>query len=131
KTGDSFTIASTNKQGLLTTLARFSDAMKSVKDTHESKAILSDLVAKTISNISLAEDKISGIQGELGARQNTLESSRNLNLDVKLYIDSELKSLQDLDYAEATIRLSMETLVLNASQQSFAKVSQLTLFNYL
>jgi flagellar hook-associated protein 3 FlgL len=131
KSGDSFSVASTDKQGLLTTLSRFSDAMKNVKDTPESKALLSELVAKTITNISLAETNVSAIQGEVGARQNTLESSLDLNLDVKLFINAELTSLQSLDYSEATIRLAMESLVLNASQQSFAKVSQLSLFNYL
>ncbi len=129
--GDSFFVASTDKQGLLTTLSRFSDAMKNVKDTPESKAVLSEIVAKTITNIANSITNIVAVQGEVGARQNTLESSRDLNLDVKLFVDAELKSLQDLDYAEATIRLTMETLVLNASQQSFAKVSQLSLFNYL
>jgi flagellar hook-associated protein 3 FlgL len=129
--GDSFFVASTDKQGVLTTLSRFSEAMKNVKDTPESKALLSEIVAKTITNISHAETNVSAIQGEVGARQNTLESSRDLNLDIKLFVQAELKGLQDLDYAEATIRLSMDTLVLNAAQQSFAKVSQLSLFNYL
>ncbi|HEX7764340.1 MAG TPA: flagellin, partial [Cellvibrio sp.] len=97
----------------------------------ESKAVLSEMVAKTITNLSNALTSIVATQGEVGARQNTLESSRDLNLDVKLFVDAELKSLQDLDYAEASIRLSMEKLVLSASQQSFAQISQLSLFNYL
>jgi flagellar hook-associated protein 3 FlgL len=129
--GDSFFVKSTDKQGLLTTLSRFSEAMKSVKDTPESKAVLSEMVAKTITNLSHALTSIVSTQGEVGARQNTLESSRNLNLDVKLFVNAELKSLQDLDYADASIRLSMEKLVLSASQQSFAQISQLSLFNYL
>lgn len=129
--GDSFFVKSTDKQGLLTTLSRFSEAMKSVKDTPESKAVLSEIVAKTITNLSNALTSIVATQGEVGARQNTLESSRDLNLDVKLFVDAELKSIQDLDYAEASIRLSMEKLVLSASQQSFAQISQLSLFNYL
>lgn len=131
KAGDAFFVESTDKQGLLTTLSRFSEAMKSVKDTPESKALLSDLVAKTLSNLTNAITNVVSVQGEVGARQNTLESSRDLNLDVSLFVQQELKSVQDLDYAEASIRLSMETLVLNASQQSFTKISQLSLFNYL
>lgn len=129
--GDSFFIESTDKQGLLTTLSRFSEAMKSVKDTPDSKALLSDLIAKTLDNLTNSITSVVSVQGEVGARQNTLESARNLNLDVNLFIQQELKNLQDLDYAEASIRLSMETMVLNASQQSFAKVSQLSLFTYL
>lgn len=129
--GDSFFVESTDKQGLLTTLSRFSEAMKTVKDTSESKEALADLVAKTITNLSNAETSIVAVQGEIGARQNTLESAQALNLDVILYSQQTLSSLEDVDVAEATIRLSMQSLVLQASQQGFAKVSQLTLFSYL
>jgi len=129
--GDAFFVDSSNKQGLLTTLARFSEAMKTVKDTPESKAVLSQIVAKTITNLSNSITNTSAVQGEVGARQNTLESSRDLNLDVVLFSKQTLTDLESLDVAEATIRLSMQSLVLTASQQSFSKVSQLTLFSYL
>jgi flagellar hook-associated protein 3 FlgL len=39
--------------------------------------------------------------------------------------------LQDLDYAEALSRYALQNTVLQATQQSFVKVSQLSLFNYL
>ena len=39
--------------------------------------------------------------------------------------------LEDLDYAEALSRLSLQSVVLEASQQSFVKVSSLSLFNLL
>ncbi len=129
--GDSFFVESTNKQGLLTTLSRFSEAMKAVKDTPESKAELAKIVAKTLTNLSNAITSVGAVQGEVGARQNTLESSKDLNLDVTLFSKQTLSNLESLDVAEATIRLSMQSLVLTASQQSFAKVSQLTLFSYL
>lgn len=129
--GDSFFVESSNKQGLLTTLARLSDAMKNVKDTPESKAELAKVVAKSITNLTNAVTNTSSVQSEVGARQNTLESSRDLNLDVVLFSKQALTDLESLDVAEATIRLSMQSLVLTASQQSFAKVSQLSLFSYL
>lgn len=129
--GDSFFVESTNKQGLLTTLSRFSDAMKTVKDTPESKAVLAEIVAKTLVNLANSITNTVAVQGEVGARQNTLESSKDLNLDVALFTKQTLSNLESLDVADATIRLSMQSLVLTASQQSFAKVSQLTLFSYL
>jgi len=116
---------------LLTTLSRFSEAMKTVKDTPESKAVLAEIVAKTLTNLTNSITNTVAVQGEVGARQNTLESSKDLNLDVVLFSKQTLSNLESLDVAEATIRLSMQSLVLTASQQSFAKVSQLTLFSYL
>lgn len=131
KPGDSFLVESTDKQGLLTTLSRFSDAMKNVQDNPESKAELAKLVAKTLTNLENGITNLAAIQGEVGSRLNTLESSKDLNLDTELFTKTVLSSLQDLDYADASIKLSMQSFVLTASQQSFAKVSQLTLFSYL
>ena len=131
ETGDSFFVESTNKQGLLTTLTRFSEAMKAVVDTPESKEELAKIVAKTLTNLQNAVTNLTSVQGEMGSRLNTLESSKELNLDITLSTKTVLKGLQDLDYGEASIQLSMQTLVLNATQQSFSKVSQLSLFSYL
>jgi len=129
--GDSFFVDSTDKQALLTTLSRFSDAMKSVSNTPESKAELAKMVAKTLTNLTHVETNLGAVLGEVGSRLNTLESSTELNLDVTLFTKTTLSSLQDLDYADASIKLSMQSFVLTAAQQSFSKVSQLTLFNYL
>ncbi len=129
--GDSFFVESSDKQGLLTTLSRFSDAMKSVENTPESKAILAKLVAKTLTNLENSVTSLVAVQSEVGARLNTLESSKDLNLDVTLFSKTVLSDMQDLDYADASIQLSMQSFVLSASQQSFAKVSQLSLFTYL
>lgn len=131
ETGDTFFVESTDKQGLLTTLSRFSEAMKNVKDNPESKAELAKIVAKTITNLKNVETNLTSVQGELGSRLNTLDSSKELNVDITLSTKTALKDLEGLDYADATVRLSMQSLVLSASQQSFAKVSQLTLFTYL
>jgi flagellar hook-associated protein 3 FlgL len=129
--GDSFFIDSTDKQALLTTLSRFSEAMKTVKNTPEDKAKLGEIVAKTLTNLTNAETTLTSVQGEVGSRLNTLESSMELNLDIVLFSEATRSSLQDVNYADATIQLSMQSLVFSAAQQSFAKVSQLSLFNYL
>lgn len=129
--GDSFFVESTDKQGLLTTLSRFADAMRNVQDTPESKAELAKLVAKTLTNLENTVTNLVAVQGEVGARLNTLESAKDLNMDITLSSKTVLASLESVDVSEASIQLSMQTLILNASHQSFAKVSQLTLFSYL
>ncbi|MDO3385075.1 flagellar hook-associated protein FlgL [Gilvimarinus sp. SDUM040013] len=129
--GDSFTVNSTQKQGLLTSLSRFSQAMKEFDGSQQSRDHLEDVVAKTITNLDNAVTNLSIVQGEVGARLNTLESAKELNADNKLYTETVLSDLRDLDYAEAATRLEIESFVLSASQQSFIKVSNLSLFNFL
>jgi flagellar hook-associated protein 3 FlgL len=129
--GDSFFVESTNKQGLLTSVSRFSDIMKNVKDTPASKAELAVMVAKTLTNFGNAINSMGLVMGDVGARLNLLESTKNLHMDTELYGKTVLAQLQDLDYVEASTRLQMQTMVLSASQQSFVKISDLSLFKYL
>ncbi|MCE3251335.1 MAG: flgL, partial [Cellvibrio sp.] len=90
-----------------------------------------ELVGKILTNLENSITSLVAVQSEVGARLNTLESSKDLNLDVTLFSKTVLSDMQDLDYADASIQLSMQSFILSASQQSFAKVSQLSLFTYL
>ena len=129
--GDSFVLESSNKQGLLTTVSRFSLAMQNLDGSPESIEALNEVIAQTIDNIDRAETHLTSAQGELGARMNTLESSQELLLDTRLHNEEVIGDLEGLDYAEATTRLQMQSLVLSAAQQTFVKVANLNLFNYL
>lgn len=129
--GDTFLIESTGKEGLLTTVSRFNQALKDVVDTADSKAALAKVISKTLDNLQNAIDSISVAQGDVGARQNMLDSTKDLHTDTEVYGKTILSQLQDLDYADAATRLQMQTMVLSATQQSFVKVSQLSLFTYL
>lgn len=129
--GDSFFVDSTNKQGILTTLSRFSMAMREVENTSESKAQLTKALNNVLKNLDNAISSIASVQGDVGARLNTLDASRDLNLDIEVYSKKVLSEIESLDYAEASTRLSMQSLVLSATQQSFVKISQLSLFSYL
>jgi flagellar hook-associated protein 3 FlgL len=44
---------------------------------------------------------------------------------------STLQSLQDVNYAQAITQLSQQQTALTAAQQSFVKIANLSLFNYL
>ncbi len=129
--GDSFFIDSTDKQSLLTSVTRFSNALKTVKNTEISKTDFAKIVAKTLTNFSNTIDQVGSVTSEVGARQNMLESTKNLHADTELYGKTVLSQLQDLDFAEASTRLQIQTMVLSASQQSFVKISDLSLFKYL
>jgi flagellar hook-associated protein 3 FlgL len=129
--GDEFFIDSTPNQDVLTTLARFSDAMKGVDGSQESRDFLGEIVADTLNNINNAQTNILETTSDLGARLNTLESTKELHLDNELVSREILSDLRDLDYAEAASRLSALTLVLEAAQATFVRVSQLTLFSRL
>ncbi len=131
QSGDQFFIQSTQKQDILTTVARFSEAMKSYDGSQSSRDSIASIVANTIDNLGNAQSRVLETVSSLGARFNTLESTEQLHLDSELVSQEVLSSLQDVNYAEAATRLSAQTLILEAAQASFVRVSRLTLFSQL
>lgn len=81
--------------------------------------------------ITNAGDNILRVRAALGSRMNELESLGYLNQDLSLQYDQTLSNLQDLDYAKAISDLTQKQNQLEAAQESFAKISQLSLFDYL
>ena len=42
-----------------------------------------------------------------------------------------VSNIEDLDYSEAVTKMQKDMLALQATQSSFSKISNLTLFNYI
>jgi flagellar hook-associated protein 3 FlgL len=84
-----------------------------------------------LKEISLVTDDMALSLADVGSRMNTVDNHRNILADTKLRYQELLSNAEDLDYATAVTKLSAQILSLEAAQASFAKVSQLNLFNYL
>jgi len=82
-------------------------------------------------DLDLALNHFSGFRTQTGSRLNAIDSHRTLNDDLIFQGEKALSSIEDLDYAEAVSRLEQQIATLEASQQSFAMIQNLSLFNYL
>jgi flagellar hook-associated protein 3 FlgL len=129
--GDQLFVNSTSTQDVLTTLMRFRDAMQSFDGSSESRDRVSASVANTLENLSHVQDSVSQVVTKIGARVNTLQSTQEQHLDTALVSNAVLSDLRDLDYAEAASRLSSQTLILQAAQATFLRISELNLFSRL
>ncbi|HHM06066.1 MAG TPA: flagellar hook-associated protein 3, partial [Gammaproteobacteria bacterium] len=87
--------------------------------------------AAAVGDLESALNHLDGFRAKVGARQNAIDSHRDFNEDVKLEAQKRLSEVQDLDYAEAISRLNLQQAGLEASQQSFARIQNLSLFNFL
>ncbi|MCP4598322.1 flagellar hook-associated protein FlgL [Neptuniibacter sp.] len=87
-----------------------------------------DLILENLSGI---EEKNIGVRTSIGGRLNALEQQELVNSDYKLFTEEALSSFEDLDYNEAISRFELQQTVLQASYASFAKVQDLSLFNYI
>ena len=67
----------------------------------------------------------------MAGRVVSIETQRAVTEDTELRLTELLQREDDLDYATAVTELTQESVALQALQASFAKLSQLTLFNYI
>lgn len=129
--GDSFLVDSSGKQDLFTTVANLANGLNTLTDSPADLLQLQQLIADSLTNLDNAQHNVGSVTAKIGARQNTLDSLRDTNLGIELVQKQVLSDIRDLDYTEAISRLKQESTVLEAAQQSFARISGLTLFNFL
>jgi len=68
---------------------------------------------------------------DIGAEMNSIDNELSVNDDIKLQLEATLAGKEDLDYASAITELQAKMMALEAAQSSFAKISQLSLFDYI
>ncbi len=95
------------------------------------KAELNDRFALMLDQLNQSQARMSEATSTLGARINKLDKAESTNMDFKLMTESTLSSVQDLDYAAASTELAKRQLALEAAYASFAKIQDLSLFNYI
>ena len=130
--GEVVTVAAkpnSEKQGLLDTVRQLRMALEDNTDTPQDKLKTRDAVAAALSNIDHAMVSIDTTRGAIGARMNVIDTTLNSNEEIAIINKSVQAELREVDYPEALSKLAFQSIVLEAAQQSFVKVSQLNLFD--
>lgn len=93
--------------------------------------VLNERLNHVLTDLDSALDSFLKARTSVGARLNALDDQESLNEKFILDMQSTLSETQDLDYADAISRFNLQTVSLQAAQQAYVKVQQLSLFNYL
>lgn len=109
------------------------DALQNMIDTLDSGSGVTPApdFDQALGDLQASLDHISRVRASVGARMNQMDALTNVNSDLAVQYDTRLSKLQDLDYAEAITRLNQQMMQLQASQASFTKTSQLSLFDLI
>ncbi|WP_252178604.1 flagellar hook-associated protein FlgL [Endozoicomonas sp. 4G] len=75
-------------------------------------------------------ERVGIAQTKAGSNQTVLDRVGDSHADIKLMLESLRSSLEDVDMAKAATDLAHQQTVLSASQQVYANIKQLSLFNY-
>ncbi|MFV1939548.1 flagellar hook-associated protein 3 [Pseudomonas luteola] len=133
-TGDKFIAKpkSQNTQGILDTIANLSKALKQpVTGNDQARYALREAVNSAVTNIDSSMDQVSTTQSSIGARLNTIDTLTVEIESLNMSNTSTQSDIRDTDMAAATSKLVLQKTMLEAAQVSFARVSQLSLFDKL
>lgn len=122
--GDSFTVS--NVASTFDVIGNFVSALSS-----GNSAVTQFGGNQAIAGMDASQDSISRVQSGVGSRMVEVDTQQSINGDLSLQYDQTLSRLQDADYAKVVSDLNQQKTYLEAAQQSFLKVTNLSLFNYL
>ena len=88
-------------------------------------------IQRGLSEIDTLQQGLSDAIAQVGTDLNVVDSQNNVLDEITLRLKSTMSDIQDLDYTEAITKMNKDQLALEAAQSSFAKISKLSLFNYI
>jgi len=128
--GDEFSVSPSRFQDVFTTLDRLASTVEQAVNDGPSRITMNNGINASLLNIDRALDNILDIRTQVGSRLSAIENQVDSNGSFALTMQGTLANIEDLDYAEAISRLSIEVTTLEAAQQSFIRTQSLSLFNY-
>ena len=129
--GDQFLISTGRTQSIVGTVEQLAEGLNNFGESARDQTELNRLLEHTLGNLDHSMDTILKVRAEVGARLNTADSAAGLHQDVEVLSKDLLSKLRDVDYAQAISQLDLQSFVLQAAQQSYARISGLSLFNSL
>lgn len=91
----------------------------------------STLLSNLQQEIEASLVNIDNVRANVGSRLNVIDREISVQLSFKEVLTTNLSSLEDIDIYEAITNLELASTGLQAAQQSFARIQNLSLFNYL
>ena len=125
--GDIFSISDKNtgnKENIFSILNKYASLLESGSESQEE-------VDSVLRDIEAGGENIISTRTSLGSRLTSLDVQRSMNQSMNINLEESRSNLNDLDYEEAITRLTAQITSLQAAQQSFAKISKISLFSYM
>lgn len=128
---DQYTVRPTTTQSIFSTIKDVIGVLQAPATTSNERIRLNSGLSIANENIDKALDHVLTVRAETGSSLKEVDSLDNLGEDLNVQYAQTLSDLQDLDYVSAITELMKQQAALQASQQSFMKVTSLSLFDFL
>ena len=129
--GDTYSIAPAGNMDLFTGMDQLIAAVGAATDDPVGRASFNTHIGIALAQIDQSLNQVINLRAETGARLNMIDTQNGVRQELDDSLASTVSDLRDLDYADAVSRMNQQMLGLQAAQQAYTRISQLSLFNYL
>lgn len=129
--GDSFAITPSTAQSLFKTLSDAIDAISLPLASPADAAKLGTRLGTSLSELDSGTDRVLMARAEMGAQMSELDGISTANQGEQVLLATQHSRLEDVDYAQAMSDLARQELALQVAQQTYVKVTGLSLFNFI
>lgn len=106
-------------------------AISNLADALDANTNVNASSAATIDGLKAGLDQVNGVRGSIGARGARLDLETTRLEDTSIAREADRSELEDTDITAAVANLQKASTILQATQASFSRLSQLSLFDYL
>lgn len=129
--GDKFTVSPSQNHSIFNTVSDLITALETPASGQPGGTRLANSLKSVLQNVNNSLEHVLAKQASIGARLQEIETLESVGDDQNIQFQQLLSSLQDVDFAKSISDLNRQQLYLEAAQQSYVKVSGLSLFNYI
>lgn len=129
--GDTIAVRAATKQSIFEIIDNLATALEAPRADARSSALQQNRINRSLNELDQALTHVNDVRASVGSRLNIVESQRSINEDFDFQLEVALSENRDLDYAEAISRFNAQLVSLQAAQQTFSRVQDLSLFSYL
>ncbi|MDR1647498.1 MAG: flagellar hook-associated protein FlgL [Zoogloeaceae bacterium] len=124
--GDSFTVSPSRDESIFDSLQNFMTALDSYSNGSPE---FQNIMQRVGASLEQAIFHINDSRAIVGARMAEVESLTTLDQDLQVQYKQQISDLVDADYAELISSISKSQLQLQAAQQSYVRITGLSLFS--
>jgi flagellar hook-associated protein 3 FlgL len=129
--GDTYAIAPAGKQDVFTTLDQLITTLGTGIDNPSTRSTLTTNIGQSLTQIDQALNHTINLRAEIGTRLSTVDNATATRQQLDDTLAGSVGKLQDLDYATAVSTMNQQLLGLQAAQQAYTRIAELSLFKYL
>jgi flagellar hook-associated protein 3 FlgL len=130
-TGDRFAIQPATDTDMFSVLDDLIATLEGGAGLPSDRAVFQEQIGHSIADLDQNLARVLSVRAEVGSRLSAIDNATAAREIEYIDLQQLLSDLRDVDYAEAISKLNQEYAGLQAAQQAYTKISQLSLFDYI